>query len=355
MDQTQTILITGVSGYWGSHVAETLLSLPSFHVIGLDIKRPAKDLKGLDFIQADIRNPMILELLRDEQVEIVCHLSFRESDRPTEAIFDSNVIGTMKLFGACAEAAVKKIVLKSSTSVYGAHPDNSAFLSEDQPLRGSRVYGYSKDYLEIESFCNGYRRQYQSTMLTVLRFANIVGPGSNSPFNRFLRDFTNPVLLGFDPMMQIIYEEDVVDALVHSVIHRNPGTFNVAAEGVLPLLRLMALAGKPPIPVLHLCAYRGSGLMSSKNAIGRWPLEPDNLRYPCVADLKMMREEMQFEPSYTAVEALKEYSATKRVGKYSPISTSLALDEERLRTTLERRRREKERRSGTTANPGEVN
>jgi len=355
MDHKHTLLISGVSGYWGKRVAEAMLSLPELHVIGLDIERPDKELKGLDFIQADIRNPLILDLLKDEGIDFVYHLSFRESDRPSEMIFDSNVMGTMKLFGACAEAGVKNIIVKSSTSVYGAHADNSAFLREDQPLRGSRTSGSNKDYLEIEAFCNGFRNQYPTTALTILRFANIVGPSSHSPLNNFLGDSRYPVLLGFDPMMQIIYEEDVINALVHAFVHRRPGTFNVAAEGVLPLLRLMALAGKPPIPILHLCAYRGSGVLSNLGGVGRWPIEPDYLRYPCVADLGKMREELQFEPRYSAVEALQEFTAIKRAGKFSPTSTSAALDEEHLRATLERRKRDRERQSGINVNLGEAN
>ena len=59
MAQDQTVLITGVGGYWGAHVAARLLTLPAVHVIGIDTAPPKEPIKGLDFIQADVRNPLV--------------------------------------------------------------------------------------------------------------------------------------------------------------------------------------------------------------------------------------------------------------------------------------------------------
>jgi UDP-glucose 4-epimerase len=176
---------------------------------------------------------------------------------------------------------------------------------------------------------------------TILRFANIIGPEADTPLARFLQEPWTPVLLGFDPMMQVIHEEDVVDALVHAVIHDLPGVFNVAAEGVMPLSRLMALAGKFPIPVFHLFAYWGVGaLAGSGSQVTRLvPMELDYIRYPWVGDLAKMREELCFTPRYTADEALREFAGKQRLRRYLPESKALAYDEERLRDTIERRRR----------------
>lgn len=120
MSHSKHVLITGVGGYWGARVAARLVSEPGLHVLGLDSVAPAERIRGLDFIQADVRNPLVVDLLSDEQVDTLCHLAFLENVRPTEASFDLNVMGTMKIFGAAATAGVKKIVFKSSTMVYGA-------------------------------------------------------------------------------------------------------------------------------------------------------------------------------------------------------------------------------------------
>ncbi len=358
MDEMKAILVTGAAGFWGGRVAEKLLEVPDVHVIGLDLSDPGDNIKGLDAIQADVRNPRLVDLLKEEQVHTVCHLSFVDNARPSETAFDANVMGTMKLFAACVEAGVRKIVLKSSTAVYGANGENSAFLKEETPLNGSRAYGYTRDMVEIEAFCNGFRRQSPETTLTILRFPSIVGPEVDTPMTRFLRETWTPVLLGFDPMMQVIHEEDVVAALVHAVLEDAPGVFNVAAEGVVPLTKLMALAGKLAVPVFHPFAYWGASILGSSGLrmTGHVPIELDYIRYPWVGDLRRMREELLFAPVYTAEEALREFAGKQRVQRYRPekgvsfgahaLAGGLPYDEERLRDTIERRRRLRERQEG---------
>jgi hypothetical protein len=104
---------------------------------------------------------------------------------------------------------------------------------------------------------------------------------------------------------------------------------------------LIALAAKLPIPVIHLFAYWGFGLASSVGApINKYaPIELDYLRYSWVGDLTRMREELGFVPRYTAEEALREFAGEQRLRRYMQESVTLAYDEERLRDTIERRRR----------------
>lgn len=342
MAQPKTVLVTGASGYWGSHVAARLATLPDLHVIGIDNAPPKEAIQGLDFVQADVRNPLLASLLREEGVDAVCHLAFLESDRRSEAAFDLNVMGTMKVFGACTAAGVRKIICKSSTAGYGAHPMNPAFLSEDRALAGNSRSGTVRDLLEIESFCNGFRGQWPDIALTILRFPSIIGPQASTPMTRFLRSSWTPTLLGFDPLMQVVHEEDVVEAVCHAVFREVPGVFNVAAEGVLPLSKLMALAGKVmTLPVFHLAAYWGNPVAEAMGlpVNGVWPIELDYLRYPWVGDLQRMRYELEFVPRYTSTEALREFAGRHRLEKYRSDGASLSYDEERLRDTIERRRR----------------
>lgn len=340
MVKKKVALITGVAGFWGYRVAKKLLELDQFHIIGIDRDKPDPELQELDFIQADIRNPLMIDLLKSENIDTVCHLDFLESLKPTETAFDQNVMGVIKLFGACVEAGVRKIVMKSSTMVYGAQSTNPGFLHEDSPLQGSWSYGYIRDLVEIEAFCNGFRRQHPQILMTILRFPNILGPSVDSPLTRFLSDPLAPILLGFDPMLQIVHEKDVVRGLVHVLKNDYPGVFNVGAQGILPLLRIMSLAGKIPIPVIHLFAYWSVNVLGAK-AQKHLPIDPDYLRYRWVADLTLMEEQLGFVPSYTADEALREYSGELRTRDYLPRASDLAFDEDRLRDTIERRQRER--------------
>lgn len=341
------ILITGVGSYWGEQVAKQILqnresaNSTDLHLIGVDSRPPKREIKGLDFIQADVRNPLFVDLLRSENIQTVCHLYFSEASHESESNFDQNVMGTLKLMGACAEAGVQKVILKSSTAVYGALPANPAYLTEKHPLQAQQVYASNRHLLEIEAFCNGFQRQVPEMKITILRFASVVGPEADTPMTRFLKEPLAPVLLGFDPLMQIIHERDVVQALVHVIANDFPGVFNVAAEGVLPLSRLTTLAAKIAVPVFHLFAYWGTGAMSAAGFSGGkfWPIEPDYLRYSWVADIEKMRVELGFQPVYTASQALREFAGKQRLRRFLPEALALAYDEERLRDTLERRNR----------------
>ena len=369
MDEKTTILVTGVGNYWGAQVAARLLNSPGLarndgqpalenaHVIGLDAKPPGIEINGLDFIQADVRNPLLSEVLKSEQVDFVCHLAYSDREKSSETAFDINVMSTMKLLGACAEAGIRKVVLRSSTAVYGARPGNPAFLTETHLLHGKESQGETRNLAEIETFCSGYHRQVPEIGLTILRFASIIGPTADTNMTRYLKQPYVPVLLGFNPLMQVIHERDVVDALVYALVNEVPGVFNVAAEGSPPLTKLIALAGKSTLPVLHWFAYWGNSLSNRQHALqSAWPIEPDYLRYTWVADLTRMREEMRFIPQYTAEEALREFASQQRQGKYMSEETAKALDEERLRDILERRRRMREQRvvSSDESNEGIV-
>ena len=355
MDGNKTILVTGVSGFWGSRVARTLAGSAGCHVIGLDVEPPAREIPNLDFVQADIRNPLIVDLLKSEGIDSVCHLAFLDTNLPSEKAKDVNVNGTMRLLDACVQAKVHKIVLKSSTAIYGAHPRNSSFLTEENALRGSRSYGNTRDMIEMEAFCNGFRHQNPDLILTILRFSSIVGPEVDTPMTRFLGDPKAPSLLGFDPLMQIIHEDDVVDALVYAVHNDAPGAFNVAANDILPLNKIRSLAGKSHLQVFHMFAYRGlkklgeTGLGLSRHV----PIELDYIRYPWVADLTKMREELGFEPLRTAEETLREFAIRQDAGSSVIEARDAERDQERLRDILEQRRRQRQRQAAGKADTEE--
>lgn len=333
MTKQRVVLVDGVAGYWGGRVAERLLAEPDLHVIGLDTEPPQQG-SGIDFIQADMRNPLLVELLKEEKVHTYVHLAFVESDRPSEGAFEFNVMGTMKVLSACAQAGVKHVVLKSSTLIYGAQPGNSAFLREDHPLDTKRNFGTLRDLVEIENFAATFRSQSPEVKLTLLRFAHILGPTVDSSLTRFLRDDTATMLLGFDPVIQVVHEEDVVNALVHAAVYAVPGTYNVAAHGAMPLFKLTGLAGKFPVPVLHPIAYLGESFLGPQFT----SIDFDYFRYSCVGDLQRMREDLEFKPVHSAEDAAREFGALRKQKAAAPAMTPQEAEEERLRAVIERRK-----------------
>ena len=345
MADEKVVAVTGVGSYWGGRLAARLLQEAEVRVIGLDTTAPTAEIPGLDFIRADVRSPLLAELLQVEEVAALCHLDFLDLAERSETAFEHNVMGAMKVLGACAEAKVERVVIRSSTAVYGARPDNPAFLVEETELRGSHRYGYTHDQLKIEAFCNGFRGQWPDVALTVLRFANIVGPGADTPMTRLLKLHAPPILLGFDPLLQLVHEDDVVEALAHATLNNIPGVFNIAAEDVMPLSRILRLVRLVPLPVFHPIAYRGLNLLrgTSLQPLSYVPIEWDYLRYPWVADLSRMSGEFGFFPVYTAAETLREFAGQRLREEGEDEQTLAAYDDQSLRDIIDRRQRVRER------------
>jgi UDP-glucose 4-epimerase len=153
--------------------------------------------------------------------------------------------------------------------------------------------------------------------------------------------------MGFDPLMQLIHEDDVVEALVHAVVSDVKGAFNVAAEDVLPLNKIQGLANKSRWAIPHPLAYWARGIPGAR-LLGldrQLPLDPDYLRYSLVADLTRMRNELGFVPRYSAEEALLEFAEQRRLSQYMPQATALAQSEERLLAIIEHRQQGREWRA----------
>lgn len=343
MTTDRVIAVTGVSGRWGRAVAQALLAQPGVHVLGIDVRPPQRQIANLDFIKADIRNPLVVDLLRVEQVDTVVHLAWRERQRRREADFESNVLGTMQLLGACVDAGVDQVVLRSATTVYGARPENPAYMDESFPLAARSGDATVRDMLEVERFLAEFATEFPELRIAVLRFANVVGIGADSPFTRLLRLPVIPSLLGFDPLLQVIDFEDAVAALVHSVLTRAGGAVNVAADEVVSLCQAAAMVGRPVLPILHLAVYWTLPLAGAtpvtRSARRYWPLEPDYLRYPWTVSTERMRAELGFEPAWTARQALQRFVQALRVAPYTSSGEPRTYADDALAETIEDRRR----------------
>ncbi len=311
----KTIAITGLLSPLGRDLGR-LAGQFGLRVLGIDMKPLTQPFPGVEFVEADLRNPLIGELFKAEKVDTIVHCAFRWRRHHIDEVFDSNVMGTMRMLGAAALAGVRKIIFPSSTLVYGARPDNPAFLKETSDFRGRPGYAYIRELREIETFISGFRRQYPAMTVTVLRFAHILGEKPIYPLARLLSLPVAPVLLGFDPMIQVIHYEDVLRALGHSILEDHNGAFNIAADPPLPLLKVLALAQVPPLPLFHPLAYRlGNGRLPYR-ASHLTPLPWDYLRYSCVGDTERMREVFEFTPTIDAETTVRRFGQALHEQRY---------------------------------------
>lgn len=311
MSQKKTVVVTGAAGAWGTRVTAALLQKPDIRLVGIDARLPAEPLPGVDYWQADVREESMADFLRDADADTVVHLTFHERSRRKEAIFDSNVLGTMHLVGSCADAGVRKVILRSSTMVYGAQASNPMYLPESWPVQARSRHAYVRELIDVEKFVAEFRREYPDLIITVLRFANVIGHGVHSAFNSLLKTPVVPSLLGFDPLLQVIHLDDAVAAIVHAATAADVnGVVNVAAEGVLPLWQILGLSGRPTVPVIHLLAnptIRVTQLVGLGRLLAAVPFDPEYLRYPWVADNRKMADALGYVPVLNAEQALRTY------------------------------------------------
>src|SRR6476469_6304192 len=177
----RVVLVTGVSRYLGGRLAAMLSADPSVErVIGVDVVPPTGDLGRTEFVRADIRNPIISKVIASAGGDTVVHMSVLA--QPSSAggrtvIKEVNVIGTMQLLAACQKArSVSTLVVKSSTTVYGASPKDPAMFTEDMEPVSLPRSGFAKDSVEVEGYVRGFARRRPDAAVTVLRFANLIGP-----------------------------------------------------------------------------------------------------------------------------------------------------------------------------------
>ncbi|WP_154727124.1 NAD-dependent epimerase/dehydratase family protein, partial [Brevundimonas mediterranea] len=128
------------------------------------------------------------------------------------AMNEHNVIGTMQLLGACQRSAtVRRVVVRSTTAVYGSSPRDPAVFTEELEPHDSPSHGYAKDSVEVEGYVRGFARRRPDVTVSLLRFANFMGPGVDSPLTRYFTQPVLPTVLGFDPRLQFVHEDDAVE------------------------------------------------------------------------------------------------------------------------------------------------
>jgi UDP-glucose 4-epimerase len=305
------VLITGVSGYWGTELARRLERSPEVDFIaGLDVRPPGADLERTEFIRADIRNPLITKLLPQTEVDTVIHcdvLLAPEPGKAPEQLHDINVIGSLQLLAACEKSAsVRTIVVRGSAAIYGAEPNAPEFFTEDMARRYPLRTRFQRDVGELESYFENFARRYPQVTVMILRYQPTLGSGVDSPLTRWLRSSIVPVQLGYDPLLQFVHAEDAVAALEASVRRPARGPVNVAGEGSISLVRMLRMAGRVPLPV-PAPIFGASQSLGRHVGLPRLPPEAVPwLRHGVTIDCTRLVEEVGYRPRST-VETVRDF------------------------------------------------
>jgi UDP-glucose 4-epimerase len=289
------VIVTGICGRLGRDLSRVLHRTRK--VIGVD-RRAFVDAPGdVEHHQLDIRSSRAREIFR-HRVAAVVHLGVMHDPHESSIEHhDFNVVGLQKVLEYVETYKIPKLVLLSSANVYGPRPDNPQLLREDAPLLGAGPFSDIRDLVELDMQVNAFFWRNPSTDTVILRPAHILGTVRNAPSN-YLRLDTVPTLLGFDPMMQVVHQRDVLSAIELSLLPGVRGIFNVAGPEPLALSKAIALLGRRVVALPHAVAK-----VAVKNLfrfrLTSFPApELDFIRYVCMVDDTKAKAELGYAPAY---------------------------------------------------------
>ncbi len=288
------VLLTGLSSFWGGRLAQELERDPAIEVIvGVSPQDPTCELQRTEFVRVGTQHALLRRIVQAAEIDTVVdtRLIVDSVTAPARATHENNVIGTMNILAACSgpDSPVKKVVFKSSAHYYGAEQDDPAFFTESMQRPHPARTLLEKDVVEAEKAVTAFAERNDEVAVSILRFANGLGPALRTSHSALLSLPVVPCILGFDPRYQFIHEDDIVGVLEHATKHDLDGVYNVAADGVLVLSEVASLLGRPLAPILPPW---GTGLaLAALGRLGlRVPPEMHNqLRYGRAIDNRKLK------------------------------------------------------------------
>jgi len=233
------ILITGVAGFIGFHLARRLITL-GYQIIGIDNLNNYYDIKlkksrlallielGLKFHKVDISKKKSLDkFLKNSDFDIIIHLAaqagVRYSIENPDVYIESNIFGFFNILEACRQNNIKHFIYASSSSVYGGNLDYP-FDETQTTDKPQNLYAASKKSNEIMSF--SYSQLYKIPS-TGLRFFTVYGPWGrpDMAYFKFVKNIFNnmPIqIYGHGKMYRdFTYIDDVIEGII-KILQKGP-------------------------------------------------------------------------------------------------------------------------------------
>ncbi|MER7414737.1 NAD-dependent dehydratase [Streptomyces sp. NHF165] len=326
----KVVLVTGAARELGVRFVRRVQREPDVdRVVAVDAVEPVRGLGAASFVRADIRQPSIGTVLAEHAVDTVVHLDAQGAGpegRAAGRAFakEINVIGAMQLLGACQKApAVRRLVIKSTTGVYGSAPRDPTVFDEQTVPGALPASGFAKDAVEVEGYVRGFARRRPDVAVTVLRFAHILGPARESPLAACFAQPVLPTALGHDPRLQFVHDDDAVEALRLAAGEPragtvNAGTFNIAGAGVLLLSQCARRLGLLTVPVPLPALRWGGGVLRRAGALELSAEQLRLLTHGRVVSTVRAREVLGFTPRRSTQETLAAFARERGAGPLPP-------------------------------------
>jgi UDP-glucose 4-epimerase len=310
----RSVLITGGAGYVGGLLARALSQQPGEleRIVIADLREvpPEERLPGVEYEVADVRSADFVELFRRHGVDLVVHLAAIVTPGPDssrEAEYQVDVVGTRRVIEASVEAGVRKLIYTSSGAAYGYHADNPEWLDEEDALRGNPEFPYSDHKRLIEEMLAEARHEHPELRQLIFRVSTILGASTENQITRIFDADKITGLSGTQSPFVIVWDEDVVGAILHGIREGGVGIYNLTGDGTLTLREAAEMMGKryrevPPWLVRAVLAVAKPLRLSRYG-----PEQVLFLQHRPVLANRRLKEELGFQPSKTTREAFAAF------------------------------------------------
>ncbi|HEY4221940.1 MAG TPA: NAD-dependent epimerase/dehydratase family protein [Myxococcota bacterium] len=303
--ERECALVTSAAGGMGRIVCRRLHR--TYDVVAVDgVAFPDRP-KDVDHHQLDLRRKAATQLLKKRRPDVVVHISgVHASPSNNRRAGQKLVEATVQLLKLVEQTQPRKLVLLSSAMLYGPSATSASYLSEEAPLLGAGIVPELADAISLDMMVQSFFWKRPDTETVILRPIHVVGPHLDNLASRYLKLGRAPTMLGFDPMIQVVHEDDVVLALERALVPGVRGVFNVVGQSQAPLSRLLHARGASSLPVpgplLHAALARAASWRLSPIDAGELAF----LRYSFLVDGDRATRELGFRPARSLTQTLAD-------------------------------------------------
>jgi UDP-glucose 4-epimerase len=318
------IVVIGATGNVGTSLVESLSQSPEVtSILGVARRIPNWSPPKTEFTSADIATDDLTEKLRGADVVVLLTWLIQPTHDPV-ATWRVNVLGSIKVLRAVADAGVPALVYASSLAAYSPGPKDRR-VDESWPTNGWPTAAYSRDKAYLERVLDSFELEHPDRRVVRMRTAFIFKRESAAQQRRL---FAGPLLPGslvrpgVIPILpdlptlqfQAMHSYDAGEAYRLAVLGSARGAFNVAAEPVLDTAEIAALLKARPLRTPNGLVR---GALATAWHLHLAPASPQLfdhfVRLP-VMDTGRAREELGWSPRYSSLDAIRDFLAGLREG-----------------------------------------
>jgi nucleoside-diphosphate-sugar epimerase len=327
---SRRVVVTGASGNVGTSLVRALSRDPRVGtIVGIARRRPEWQVDKLEWVTADLGGEEPLDHVF-AGADVVVHLAWLfQPQRDPLVTWETNVLGSIRVFEAVARVGVPALVYSSSVGAYSPAPQHH-FVPESWPTHGWPAAAYTREKSYLERVLDGFESRHEQVRLVRMRPAFLFKSASAAEQRRLFagpflpHSLVRPGLIPVIPDVpglraQAVHTDDAADGFLRAALSDDAsGAYNLAADPVVDAGLLSELLDAR---VVRVPAWALRGPLAAAYRLHLTPADPDLfdavLRMPLM-DSTRARTELGWTPSRDAAETLQEFLAAFREGAGGP-------------------------------------